>query len=128
MIGEQIVQEIDKTLDQLIRNAEAISNIDLKDLSDSELEAFQKTQESLLQHLMHMDQSLGSKQHMAKLDRRSANYKIQEKLLKFEHLKSNYNKQLTDTLSRRPIVCKRKAKRFFDLRFRKKCTLILLKK
>ena len=60
MFGEDIVQEIDKTLDQLIQNAEVISKADFTELSDTELEAFQKTQESLLQHLLHMDQFLST--------------------------------------------------------------------
>ena len=120
MFGEEIVQEIDKTLDQLIQNAEVISGVDLKELSESELDAFQKTQESLLQRLMHMDQMLGSKIKTVK----KPGGNIQQKLLKFERLKSNYSKGIAETIKMRPIVCKRKAKRFFDLRSRRKGILI----
>ena len=54
MFGEEILLEIDGTLDQLIRNAEVIQKVDMLDLTETEIEAFKKTQESLLQHLMHM--------------------------------------------------------------------------
>ncbi len=111
MFSEEIVLEIDKTLDQLIRNAEVISGVDLTELAENELEAFQKTQESLLQHFIHMDQKLG-KQIKEKRQ-------VQEKLARFEKLKSRYSKHIDDTLTNRPIICKRRAKRFFDLRFRK---------
>lgn len=121
MFGEEIVQEIDKTLDQLIQNAEVISGVDLKELSESEMDAFQKTQESLLQRLMHMDQMLGSK---LKASQKPPSANLQQKRMKFERLKTNYSKGIAERIKTRPIVCKRKAKRFFDLRSRKKSILV----
>ena len=44
MVGEEIIQEIDATLDLLIRNAEALQNTNVQELSTAEIEAFQKTQ------------------------------------------------------------------------------------
>ena len=96
MIAEDIWIDIDGTLDQLIRNAEVIENVDLKELSETEIDAFQKTQESLLQHLIHMDEFLVTKRNTLKLQNtRSASYKIQEKLMRFEKMKDSYhqNKQ-----------------------------------
>ena len=121
MFGEQIVQEIDKTLDQLIQNAEVISVAELQDLSEAELEAFQKTQESLLQRLMHMDELLSIKSKDLRLDRKVP---LQEKLFQFHKLKSQYTKTLSETVERRRILSKRRGKRFFDLRFRKSKNLI----
>lgn len=112
MFGEDILLEIDGTLDQLIKNAEVIQNVDLKELSETEIDAFRKTQESLLQHLLHMDQFLVTKRNSLKVQsKRSANYKIQEKLLKFEKMKSSYHKSLSEVESKMAILSKRRTKR-----------------
>jgi hypothetical protein len=116
MLGEEILLEIDGTLDQLIRNAEAIQTVEVKDLSETEIDAFQKTQESLLQHLIYMDQFLVTKRNSLKLqDTRSANFKLQEKLLKFEKMKSSYHRSLLDARKKLPILSKRRSKRLFPL-------------
>jgi hypothetical protein len=116
MFGEEILSEIDGTLDQLIRNAEVIQKVDLKQLNETEIDAFQKTQESLLQHLMHMDQFLVTKRNSLKLqDKRSANFKIQEKLLRFEKMKNSYHKSLNDVRSKTAILSKRRSKRLLNL-------------
>lgn len=115
MVGEDILLEIDGTLDQLIQNAEVIGKVDLKDLSETEIDAFQKTQESLLQHLLHMDEFLVAKRNSLKMqDKRSASFKIQEKLLKFEKMKSSYHKSLSEAQSKMPILSKRRSKRFLS--------------
>ena len=115
MIGEEILMEIGTTLDQLIRNAEVIQNVELKDLSENELEAFQKTQESLLQHLMHMDQILEIKRKTLRVpDKRSSGFKIQGKLLKFEKMKTDYHKNISEqaVFGRVPFLSKRRSKKF----------------
>lgn len=115
MFGEEILTEIDTTLDQLIRNAEVIQNTNLEELSVTEIEGFQKMQESLIQHLIHMDQHFETKRKELKiLDKRSANYQIQEKLIKFEKLKSEYHKNISQTMikGRTPFLSKRRTKRF----------------
>jgi hypothetical protein len=112
MFGEEILLEIDGTLDQLIRNAEVIQKVDVKDLTETEIEAFKKTQESLLHHLMHMDQFLVAKRNSLKLqDKRSANFKIQEKLLRFEKMKNSYHNTLAQIERKLPILSKRRNKR-----------------
>jgi hypothetical protein len=116
MVGEDILIEIDGTLDQLIRNAEVIEKVDLKDLSENEIDAFQKTQESLLQHLMHMDEFLVAKKNDLKLqNKRSASFKIQEKLVKFEKMKLAYHQGLSKVQSKTPILSKRRSKRFLNV-------------
>src|SRR3990167_3976023 len=96
MASEELLTEIDTTLDQLICNAEALSNIDIKELSDIELEAFQKTQESLIHHLLHVDQRV-KVQQIVHVDQRSAIYKIQEKRLRFEKLHSSYRSTVANS-------------------------------
>lgn len=114
MFGEDVLTEIDVTLDQLIQNAEAIQNVELNELSEMEIDAFKKTQESLVQHLIHMDQFLEKKRTSLKVpDKRSAGFKIQEKLLKFEEMKSSYHKKMAGRKPGRSILSKRRKKRFF---------------
>lgn len=113
MFGEEILIEIDNTLDRLIRNAETLANVNIQELSETEIEAFQKTQESLLHHLIHMDQSLEAKKKSLKIqDKRSAGFKIQEKMLRFEKLKSTYHKRIAETaLRKNELLSKRRAKK-----------------
>jgi hypothetical protein len=114
MIGEEILVKIDSTLDQLIQNAESIRTVDLKDLSEMELEAFQKTQESLISHLLHMDQLLQTKRSSLKVPHhQSASKKIQEKRLKFEGLESTIHKRISESgFGKVPFSLKRRSKRF----------------
>ncbi len=116
MIGEEILMEIDSTLDRLICNAEAIQTVSLNELSETEIEAFQKTQESLLQHFLHMDQFLEQKtKNLRTQDKKSSRYQIQEKLVKFERLKSSYHKNIYDTMHRKSeMMSKRRCKRLLE--------------
>ncbi|HEY4254797.1 MAG TPA: hypothetical protein VGM34_00435 [Chlamydiales bacterium] len=106
-----IIQDIDQILDQLIRNAEAIHHIELNDLTDFEREAFEKTQESLLQNLLRADAALKNPKPSS------------EKRRRFEELKSSYTQRAKLAGSRRPIVAKRQGKQFFDLRARRRCEI-----
>jgi DNA gyrase/topoisomerase IV subunit A len=111
MVNADILLEIDTTLDQLICNAKAIDNVRLNDLTDTELDAFQKTQESLLQHLLHMDQRLEDKREELKIPSRKST-RIQTKRKAFERLDSTYQKSVKKHLVRKSgILAKRRAKR-----------------
>ncbi len=112
MIGDRFLKEIDETLDQLICNAETIENVDLNDLSEVEIDAFQKTQESLLQHFIHMNE-LFSRKDLKTPDKRSATTKIQAKWLQFEKLKSSHQQNLNRA---KRLSSKRKSKRFLNVR------------
>ena len=116
MIGEEILLEIDGTLDRLIQNAEAIENVELDELNETELNAFQNTQESLLQHLLSMDQFLVEKKDSLKKPlKKSSNIRLQEKLLRFEKMKVSYNKNISDARKKTPILSKRRKKRLLTL-------------
>lgn len=118
MIGEEIILEIDATLDRLICNAEAIQNVNFSELSETEIEAFQKTQESLLQHLMYMDQCLETKTKNLKIqNQKSSRHQIQEKLAKFKKLKESYHKDMCNTLTRKSeMLSKRRSKKILITR------------
>jgi len=90
-MGNEILSEIDSTLDRLIVNAEAMNEASLNTLSEVEVEAFQKTQESLLAHLVHMDEMLSTRRDELKTPNpKSAKYQIAEKLKRFQKLNSNF--------------------------------------
>ena len=121
MVGQEILFEIDATLDQLIQNAEALQRANIQDLSEMEIEAFQKTQESLVHHLLHMDERLSEKNRGLKvLESRSVQAhskgrvcrQIQEKLGRFEKLDSDCSRTIAKSpRSCVPILLKRRSKR-----------------
>lgn len=55
---EELLKDIDTTLDQLIQNAETIQAISTDSLFEEEICALQKTQQSLLAHLVHVDKHI----------------------------------------------------------------------
>lgn len=116
MFAEDVLTEIGATLDQLIQNAEAIQDVELKDLSETELTAFQKTQESLIHRLLHLDQFFETRKLDQKtLHKQGGRYRIQEKLLKFERLKREYKKNLGEPVEswhRSDLLMKRRSKKF----------------
>lgn len=61
MKRREVLNEIDETLDQLIKNAAALKEVSSDPLFKHETEALQKTQESLLARLIHLDQFLEDK-------------------------------------------------------------------
>jgi hypothetical protein len=92
MKGQEILGTIDSTLDQLIQNAEAMSSAE-KDAFDSfELDAFKKTQESLLAKLLHIDQTLQENTQLLNASsKQKPSYNIQEKLQYFQKLSSRFS-------------------------------------
>lgn len=53
-LREELLSQIDSTLDQLIENAHSLKQISSHNLFQEEIEALQKTQESLLARLVHI--------------------------------------------------------------------------
>lgn len=100
MIGEEIYFEIESTLDQLIENAEAMNSSAKNELTRTEIDAFQKTQESLLAHLIHMDGMLEKKQTSTKIpSKKSVTCKIKRKLHKFEKLNNEFVENTSDKMT-----------------------------
>ena len=84
MIGEEILKEIDSTLDKLLENAQTIKKItNKKNISKLEVDSFTDRQEDLLAYLLEMDKLLEEKRDTLKI---SKSTKIQDKLLKLEKL------------------------------------------
>ncbi|PIS00613.1 MAG: hypothetical protein COT84_06850 [Chlamydiae bacterium CG10_big_fil_rev_8_21_14_0_10_35_9] len=100
MVGEEIYFEIESTLDQLIENAEAMNSAARNELTKTEVDAFQKTQESLLAHLIHMDGMLEKKQTDVKApNKKSVTCKIKRKLHKFEKLNNEFVENTADKMT-----------------------------
>jgi hypothetical protein len=114
MVAEEILSEIDATLEQLIRNAETLKVADLSDLSEAEIDAFKKTQESLLHHLLNLDRDFETKRKSLPIQNtKSASFKIQEKHKRFEKLKDDVNNTIRKAEKKCPLFSKRHGKRLF---------------
>ena len=112
MFAEDILLEIDRTLEHLICNAETLQGVDFEDLNEEEIDAFQKTQESLIHHLMNMDHTLETRRIQLRIqDKKSAGCKIQEKRIRFEKLKKEVNNTIQITAKKLPLLTKRRGKR-----------------
>lgn len=85
--GEEILADIDQTLDQLIENADIINSISFNALFTSEVQALQKTQESLMARLMHMHELL-EKDQKQQINTKKINplNQIEKKLKEFGQL------------------------------------------
>ncbi|NNM43030.1 MAG: hypothetical protein HKM07_01640 [Chlamydiae bacterium] len=96
--SEKIVASIDATLDQLIENAEIVNPKTCHLLLESEIEALQKTQESLLAHILHMENHLElQKKSTVRLLQKSG---IQKKLAKFGKLSTRLVNSLTTQIQK----------------------------
>lgn len=116
MIAKEILTEIDTTLERLIRNAETLNGINLEDLSETELDAFKKTQESLLHHLMRMDRDFETNRNsLSKLNEKSVGYKIQQKYQRLEKLTTSVNNIIQQSEKKLPIFSKRIKKRYIHI-------------
>ena len=101
MESRKILQEIDVTLDQLIKNAAALTEVSNDPLYESEVQALNKTQESLLAHLLHLDQFLKDKQ------KNKSSVSIHQKLTIFSELSAKLARTMQDSYSK-PTVNHRK--------------------
>lgn len=114
--GEAILADIDSTLDQLIRNADAMNRITDRRLFTSEVKAMHKTQESLLARLMHMHELYEDKKKA--IDERKQKMRlttIEHKLAEFGKLNARMIQYLetglqTKNKEKAPVRVSRKKK------------------
>ena len=96
--SEEILVDIDTTLDQLICNASAFEQIAAASLYEEEIAALHKTQESLMARLVHMNDLL-------KTPIRSKN--IEGKIAQFGRLSAQLARQMGKEIrSNRPTIRK----------------------
>ncbi len=82
---DKILVEMDAALDQLIKNAKLMQHVPIQKLEAHELDALEKTQESLLARLMYLDQVLNQKVVPEK--------PLQEKAAHFQGLHQNLQRR-----------------------------------
>lgn len=76
---KDIIENIDSTLDQLIENSKILTDIADNPLYSTEYGALSKTQESLLAHLVNMDELL----HQKETEGATEVEKVEEKIEQF---------------------------------------------
>jgi len=97
--GEEILVDIDDTLDHLIQNASAINCISCDPLFANEIEALQKTQESLLARLVHMNHLVDDDEKQAYFRKKPEAYTTMEhKIIRFGKLNNELINQLKKDL------------------------------
>lgn len=98
--GEEILSDIDTTLDQLIQNAATINRISFDTLFANEMEALQKTQESLLARLIHMNDLLDQDEKRSCFRKKPVVYSsIENKITQFGKLNNELMDQVKQDLS-----------------------------
>ncbi len=103
MERRELLNEIDVTLDQLIKNGAALREVTSDPLYEREVEALQKTQESLLAHLLHLDRFLKEKSS------NKTGRAIYDKLTIFSELSSSLAKQMRSSYPK-PTARRKKSK------------------
>ncbi|MEI8300951.1 MAG: hypothetical protein WCG10_04995 [Chlamydiota bacterium] len=111
-----ILGEIDLTIDRLLENSEALKAIASNTCYQEEIFALEKTQESLIAHLIHMDGMLKKKDHVYKQKEPLLTSTVHEKLGRSGYLNQISDKQETcftpiqeESYSKKPKIHKRKA-------------------
>ncbi len=98
--GEEILVDMDTTLDQLIQNAATINRISFDTLFSNEMEALQKTQESLLARLIHMNDLLDQDEKRIYFRKKPVVYSsIENKITQFGRLNSELMDQVKQDIS-----------------------------
>jgi hypothetical protein len=111
--GEVILSDIDSTLDQLIRNADAMNRIKDRRLFTNEVKAMHKTQESLIARLMHMHE-LYENEKKTPEEQKPCLTRIENKLSKFGRLNAQMIAHLESGVKQRKVSVRarrRKTKR-----------------
>lgn len=83
MLGIKILNDIDKTLDKLVNNANELSSIDLKSLSTEEFAVFENTQKNLLLHLFDLDKQFEEKKQQFKAFKRACEKPLKKSFTTF---------------------------------------------
>lgn len=117
--GEEILDDLDTTLDELIINAHTLRQIQRIDRFETETKALERTQESLLARVLHRQQLLEEKRRR-ELSERAAEKKliIDEKIRHFTELNTTLANPIAKNLlpkkpKRRSICLSRHRKRAF---------------
>ncbi len=93
--GEEVLVDMDDTLDQLIENAAMLNRISLDALFANEVQALQRTQESLLARLIHMNDLLDGEEKRGHFRKQPTVYtSIETKITRFGRLNAELIEQV----------------------------------
>jgi hypothetical protein len=98
--GEEILADIDSTLDRLIENADVIKHISLNTLYKSEVDALQKTQESLLARLVHMNDLLKGQKKNDESKKKESFGSVEQKIIRFGKLNAKIISHVSGQIKR----------------------------
>jgi hypothetical protein len=99
---EELLADLDSTLDQLIQNAECVCESDLCVLDSLEIDSMQKTQESLLARFTHTQEVVSPRLQDEKYE------ELHKKLKKLGELQQNFMNSLAKSL--RPRIGRNRKK------------------
>ncbi len=99
---EELLADLDSTLDQLIKNAEVLCDSDLCTLDSLEIDSIQRTQESLLARFVHTQEELSPRTQSKRYD------DLHKKLEKLGELQQNFMNSLAQSL--RPRIGRNRKK------------------
>jgi len=100
---EAILADLDLTLDQLIENAKILDcDTSSQYLYENEVDALQKMQESLLAHLIHLDQLLEINSRKKHLLSAPKSQSFQNKFAEFSKLNTNFMNALATRFEAKP--------------------------
>ncbi len=95
--SQEILNDIDSTLDQLIHNAELVKKVSLTALLENEIEALQKTQESLLARLVSMNELISPEERKKIKDKKDHQKNLKQKVSSFSKLNNRFMKNMAST-------------------------------
>lgn len=101
---EEILAELDSTLDQLIQNASVVCESDLCVLDSIEISSMQKTQESLMARFAHTQEKLSGSTSQRRYE------ELHSKLRRLNELNSSFMQSLEKNLKPRIGRNRRKSK------------------
>ena len=118
MFAQEILSEIDITIDKLIANAETMNKLSNVEIIKEEIDSLQNTQEQLISHLIQMDSEFKSKQkEIKKPNLNSATIKIRNKMRKFEDLNSKFINKVSQEIN---LIHFEEKQNHKDIKIRKK--------
>jgi len=118
MFAQEILSEMDITIDKLIDNAETMNKLSNVGIIKEEIDSLQSIQEQLISHLIQMDSELKSKnKEIKKPNLNSASIKIRNKMRKFEGLNSKFISKTSEEIN---LIHFEEKRNYKNIRIRKK--------
>ncbi|NDD58301.1 MAG: hypothetical protein EBZ47_03480 [Chlamydiae bacterium] len=107
--NEEILEELDSTLNQLITNVRTFEKVAVSDLSEDEIYAIQCTQESLMARFIHMNELIKDKDRKKIENKKNSELNaLYVKLEAFSQVNSTLYKKVSSSLNTTGPLVKKK--------------------